>query len=801
MKKILTLLFLFAALYSNATIFYIDPTGNDATGTGAIGNPWKTLFKACSTVSGAGDIIHVNAGTYTETAQCILAVGVSIEGVGVTSIIKSSLTADWTAIIVANSGTEATNGNQHITGIKMDGQVVDYTGGTAWAIEMRGRKNFTIYNCSFFNFRQSACVLAGRTDNAGLPPTTYPTGNAFYSNNVQNCAIYEAGAGQGALMIGGQDGILVYDNVINTSQRTTGHNGWPIKYYNEGYLNNSKIYNNILEKAPLGAALGVDNWDFAIELFRTYGLEIYGNTIINGGIDLNYVSKKTYPYGAYIHDNHISNTVTNNTGKESGIILEFECKNVIIQNNIIEKKTKGIIFTPRNTDSVKNVTIKNNLLKNIGISSAEGYLIDLGGGGGATNYYDSISIYNNTMMADATNDIYQGIKMPDPASGFVKNIRIINNTITGCRDYAIWQFSPSTVVIDSMEIRYNNIYDNGAANVPTFLTTPTHYTYSNNVSIAPSFDSENKLLYSSPLIDAGLNVGLPYVGAAPDIWWKDTISSIPPPCITWDPLYKGTGITLTNNNLTASLNFTTGMVLGTLPFTDSAMVKIVISNNSDGYGIATRSSNLEVEPVNSVDQWVVDPWNGNLRHNGSSTGYGTPYSIGDTMGIAIRGGNLYFFRNSTNFGIATSGLTPGNWYPVYGGFAASPNASTIILPVNAPAGFKDICATVTNVSPTANAGTDQAITLPTSSVTLTGSGSDADGTITAYAWTKLSGTGGTLTTPAAATTTFTGLTAGTYIVQLTVTDNEGATGTDTATITVSAAAPPVIRFKRKLKMN
>ncbi|SHG08081.1 PKD domain-containing protein, partial [Flavisolibacter ginsengisoli DSM 18119] len=48
-------------------------------------------------------------------------------------------------------------------------------------------------------------------------------------------------------------------------------------------------------------------------------------------------------------------------------------------------------------------------------------------------------------------------------------------------------------------------------------------------------------------------------------------------------------------------------------------------------------------------------------------------------------------------------------------------------------------ATSANQPPTANAGADQSITQPASSVTLTGSGTDADGTIASYSWTKLSG--------------------------------------------------------------
>lgn len=90
-----------------------------------------------------------------------------------------------------------------------------------------------------------------------------------------------------------------------------------------------------------------------------------------------------------------------------------------------------------------------------------------------------------------------------------------------------------------------------------------------------------------------------------------------------------------------------------------------------------------------------------------------------------------------------------------------------------------------NASPTANAGIDQSIMLPTTSVSLTGSGSDSDGTIVSYAWSQISGTSATISSPSSQNTTITGLTtSGTRVFRLTVTDNLGATGTDDITINV-----------------
>jgi hypothetical protein len=97
----------------------------------------------------------------------------------------------------------------------------------------------------------------------------------------------------------------------------------------------------------------------------------------------------------------------------------------------------------------------------------------------------------------------------------------------------------------------------------------------------------------------------------------------------------------------------------------------------------------------------------------------------------------------------------------------------------------DVIYSATAITPTANAGPNQTITLPTSSVTLDGSGSSG---ATSYAWTQLSGPStAVITTAATVTTTVTGLVAGSYVFQLSI--NAGASLSQ-VTITVNPAAGP-----------
>ena len=93
--------------------------------------------------------------------------------------------------------------------------------------------------------------------------------------------------------------------------------------------------------------------------------------------------------------------------------------------------------------------------------------------------------------------------------------------------------------------------------------------------------------------------------------------------------------------------------------------------------------------------------------------------------------------------------------------------------------------TTTNKPPVANAGPDMSISLPTSAVTIKGSGSDPDGSISAYGWTKVSGPAAKLSQTTSPSLYAYELVAGTYEFELTVKDNLGATARDRMKLTVS----------------
>ena len=93
-----------------------------------------------------------------------------------------------------------------------------------------------------------------------------------------------------------------------------------------------------------------------------------------------------------------------------------------------------------------------------------------------------------------------------------------------------------------------------------------------------------------------------------------------------------------------------------------------------------------------------------------------------------------------------------------------------------------------NILPTANAGPVKSVEV-NEAVTITGSGGDTDGTIAAYEWKK----GGTVLANSVSFD-YVPTVVGTDTLTLTVTDDDGATDTDSMTVTAVDTTPPDITF-------
>ena len=122
-----------------------------------------------------------------------------------------------------------------------------------------------------------------------------------------------------------------------------------------------------------------------------------------------------------------------------------------------------------------------------------------------------------------------------------------------------------------------------------------------------------------------------------------------------------------------------------------------------------------------------------------------------------------------------------------------PGALTFQLTITDRAG-NSASATVTvtvNAPPVADAGADQTVDAG-ANVTLNGTGSrDSDGVITSFTWIQTAGTPVTLANASTANPSFSAPSSGGSLAfQLTVTDNEGASSSDSVTVAVTVPPPP-----------
>lgn len=112
--------------------------------------------------------------------------------------------------------------------------------------------------------------------------------------------------------------------------------------------------------------------------------------------------------------------------------------------------------------------------------------------------------------------------------------------------------------------------------------------------------------------------------------------------------------------------------------------------------------------------------------------------------------------------------------------------------------FSCVKETTKNLPPQVNAGPPQHITADSDSVTLAGSATDSDGIVVAYFWSLISGPSAVnIVHPGSPSTAVTGFKNGTYLFQLMATDEKGATGVDTVSITLNRADVKTQEFNLK----
>jgi uncharacterized repeat protein (TIGR02059 family) len=600
MRYLLILVLLWGSLTISGTTYYIDPSGNNSN-NGSSGSPWKTLAYACSKVSVSGDIIHVNAGTYYETVQSLLAAGVSIEGAGNTSIIHSELTGSYMHTILLMSSAEGTDGKQSISYIRMVSDL------DAWgAVRVEKRKNVNIHHCEFENFFTEGVMFCGVTYGTENEPVTYATGNSFHDNKVTNCATYSGsgpyGAGRGNLTIGGQKDMLIYNNTIVQKDRGAGLTGFCIKYI-AGYFKGVKIYNNTITKPAYDGV----TWDFAIELWNCRGgIEIYNNNI-QGSIDISGNTSITNDAGGYgfavkIYNNTIG-FPTMQSGEQLGIDIERgQTGGFYVYNNIFKNVEVPFIFWQGNTDLVKDIYIYYNVCNGIG---------RLGGSNGNGSYfgtidgnniaYDNLHFVNNVFYAGTSGNPGTGVRCAFPGSA--TNINVRNNIIQGF-DQPVYVYSAGTMGSISIE---NNLYFGNSSNAVLWEKTPGSKIDQLNRIGNPNFVSAGSNFHltgaSTDAINYGKHITTPTIladfdgvtiGTVPEIGAYEYGATTTPPVV---PVYQ---ISSVENATPSILTMTYNLSLANIVPATASFTATVNSVARTISSVAVSGSNVQLSLASPV---------------------------------------------------------------------------------------------------------------------------------------------------------------------------------------------------------
>jgi parallel beta-helix repeat protein len=470
--------------------------------------------------------------------------------------------------------------------------------------------------------------------------------------------------------------------------------------------------------------------------------------------------------GFYIGNTHYIMDYTGCKGIKSHHIQDLE----VYSNDIQHTGYDGIQIA---MDDLGENKVHDNIVRYYGEQKldAQSYGMLMGGG-------SRVKLYNNVI----DNGYLPGIALFGSGISYV-----YNNTVSNVANGEGINVSDKLILQPVTAYIFNNtIYNTGPTGIKIYadLTTVGHKVYNNLVINAGStgdypmkgyyirgnntikFDFSNNQFYTTPalakVVDAAsINFKLSGTSAAIDAGKAITDISL-----TFDAANLSRPV---NGKIDVGAYEYQGTV------TTPPVNKVPVANAGNAITITLPVNSVSLDGTASSDP------------DGTITAYAWKKVSGPTSGV---------ITGSTANKTTVTGLTAGTY--IFQLSVTDNSSATALDSVTVKVNPITAVPPPVNKAPVANAGNAVTITLPVSTITLDGtSSSDADGNITAYTWKKLSGpTNGVITSSSSSKTTVTGLIAGTYVFQLSVTDNNSATTVASVTIKVNPAnvsinQPPV----------
>jgi len=578
--------------------------------------------------------------------------------------------------------------------------------------------------------------------------------------------------------------LIEYNTITNT-----GHNGINI-YFSNGVVVRNNYVNTFCKTKDDGGGiyswLGSGNGTYS-------GIQILNNIVLNGIAAPQARTDVTYQaaFGIYLDDNVGNVLVSGNTVANcamAGIYLHSTNNISLINNTSYNNGNSSIdpagasqIFLASNSFQINNMTCTGNIF-----FAKETY------------QYPFQADYNTNTIASSfvnlNNNYYcHPIKESShSARTYVSGTpTAIFHTLPGWKSYtgqdAASSYTAKTITSTSeLRFEYNPTATSKMVSLGATYVDSKGTTYAGSITLAPY--SSAVLIYQSgtinqpPTANAGANqtITLPVNTVTLNGTGTDTDGTI--------ASYQWTKIagpaTFTIGSATLAQTAINNLIQGTYQF------ELRVTDNQGAVGKDTISVSVNPAPVVNIaptanagtNQTITLPVN-TVTLNGSGTD--VDGTIASYQWTKIAGPAIFTIASATQAQTVINNLIQGTYQfqlRVTDNLGAI-GTSIVTVTVNP--------APVVNIAPTANAGANQTITLPVNTVTLNGSGTDVDGTIASYQWTKIAGpTSFTIVSVTSAQTVINNLVQGTYQFQLRVTDNQGAFSTSTVTITVLSPAPP-----------
>jgi hypothetical protein len=253
----------------------------------------------------------------------------------------------------------------------------------------------------------------------------------------------------------------------------------------------------------------------------------------------------------------------------------------------------------------------------------------------------------------------------------------------------------------------------------------------------------------------------------------------------WKGSYDGSSLpnqvisvgNITGSAIKTTMSFTSILTSATAVPISNGSITVIATELPALYFVSEKPVVVLQPPVVNagLDNTIVLPAN-SANLNGSAVA-GPGATIVSYLWTKLSGPSAYTISNNTTAATSISNLSQGTYsFQLTAKDNNNMSASDTVLVTVAPP---------VNIAPIASAGPDVSITV--NNVLLNAWGTyDPDGTIAAYQWTKITGPASfTIANGNSATPTISGLVSGVYSFRLMVTDNLGATGSDTVNVTVN----------------